>query len=401
MARILDCWELGNGLAYIEGLAISAKLMAKAGHDVRFAGRELAHAERIFGGRIKYYQAPTQVIPVPPQRQLSMPMTFADVLINLGLGDAGNLTARVRAWRHLFDGLKPDVIRCANAPGALLAARGTGIRTMVMGIGSLIPPDKSPLPLLRTWAKDAKPEAMAAREQALLGAMNQALDALAAPRIRSVGGLYAETDARLLYTYPELDEYGPRDDVEYSGAVQPGMGAAPQWPDLPGKKIFAYLEPFDGIHILLDALVATRLPALVYMAHAPEQLIQRYASSNVRIVQQPLDVVKAAALCDYGVSHGGHQIAATFLHAGKPQLAVPAYFPERVIAEKITAAGMGVYCPLRGGEIAAQLKRLLQDPSLADNTRAGAARIAHLNLENSIKRALDTVERLVAAGPRT
>lgn len=400
MARVLDCWELGNGLAYIEGLAISVKLMAKAGHDARFAGRDLAHAERVFGGRIKCYQAPTQVIPLAPQRQLPTPMTFADVLINLGFGDAGNVTGRVRAWRQLFDGIKPDVIRCANAPSALLAARGTGIRTMVMGIGSLIPPDQSPLPLLRSWAKHAKPEAMAAREQAVLSIMNQALDAVTAPRIASIGALYAEADARLLYTYPELDEYGPRDGVEYYGAVQPGMGEAPQWPDMPGKKIFAYLEPFEGIHVLLDALAATRLPVLVYMPHAPEQLVKRFGGSSLRIVQQPLDVVKAAALCDYGVSHGGHQIVATFLAAGKPQFSVPAYFPERVIAEKITSAGMGVYCPLKTGEIATQLSRLLQDTSLAEKARAAAARVTHLDIEYAIKGALGTFDKLVAAGPR-
>jgi len=401
MARILDCWEVGNGLAYIEGLAISAKIMAKKGHDVRFAGRDLSHAERIFGGRIKCYQAPTQVLPVPPQRQVEVPLTYADVLINLGFGDAGNVTGRVRAWRRLFDALKPDVIRCGNAPGAQLAARGTGIRSLAMGIGSLIPSDQSPLPVLRSWIKDAEPQQTAAREQRLLDNMNQALDAIQAPRLARVGALYAGADVRLLFTYPELDEYGPRGDVEYMGVIQPRTGDAPQWPDLPGKKVFAYLEAYEGIQVLLDALVATRLPVLVYMAHAPEQLLQRYAGGNLRIVQQPVDVTQAAALCDFGVSHGGHQIAASFLAAGKPQFAVPALFPERVIAEKLTAAGMGLFCRLRPEEIAGQLERLMQDASLGEKVRAAAARAAPLTVEHAATRTISLVEALAAAGPRT
>jgi hypothetical protein len=400
MARILDCWEIGNGLAYIEGLAISLKLMAKAGHDVHFAGRDLSHAERIFGGRIKCYQAPTQVVPVSAQRQIALALNFPDVLINLGFGDAGNVTGRVRAWRRLFDGIRPDVIRCGNAPGALLAARGTGIRTLFMGIASQIPPDRTPLPLLRTWIKDADPQQTAAREQAVLDAMNQALDAVQAPRLRSVGALYAEADERLVFSYPELDEYSPRQDVKYLGAIQPGMGEAPHWPDVPGKKIFAYLEAYPGIHVLLDALAATRLPVLAYMAHAPEELLQRYAGSNLRIVRQPLDLPNTAALCDYGVSHGGHQIASTFLAAGKPQLLVPSVFPERVAAEKLSAAGMAVYCRLRAADIAVQLRRLLQDASLAENARAGAARVAHLTIEHSIVETLGIIDRLIAAGPR-
>jgi len=400
MARILDCWEIGNGLAYIEGLAISAKLLAKKGHDVRFAGRDLSHAERIFGSRIRYYQAPTQVVPVAPHRQLRRPMNFADVLINLGLGSAGNMTARVRAWRRLFEGLKPDVVRCASAPGALLAARGTGIRTLVMGIGSLVPPNRTPLPLSRSWLKDGNDEAVAMRERQLQESMNVALDAIGAPRVAHIGALYAEADARLLFTYPELDEYGPRTDVEYLGVIQPGTGATPQWPDVPGKRIFAYLEAYEGISVLLETLAATHLPVLVYMAHAPESLLQRHAGSNLRIVTQPVNVVQAVALCDFGVSHGSHQIAASFLAAGKPQLAVPALLPERVIAERLAAAGVAGYSRLRADEIAQQLDRLRQDASLDERARAVASRVAALTLEQAVTRTIGIVEQLAAAGLR-
>lgn len=47
MARILMCWELGSGLAYIEGLTLAAKTFKKAGHEVLFAVRDLGHAGRL------------------------------------------------------------------------------------------------------------------------------------------------------------------------------------------------------------------------------------------------------------------------------------------------------------------------------------------------------------------
>src|ERR1041385_8529026 len=111
MARVLFCWELGNGLAYMEGLALGAKVISKAGHEVQFAVRDLTHAERLLGKHYKYYQAPTTVI--PNANPLPAPMTFADVLINLGYGRPDAVAGRVRAWRNLLDQVKPDIIRCA------------------------------------------------------------------------------------------------------------------------------------------------------------------------------------------------------------------------------------------------------------------------------------------------
>ena len=398
MARILDCWELGNGLAYIEGLALGARLMGKAGHEVLFAGRDLTHAERLLGGRIKYYQAPTQVIPV--NTPLPAPMTFADVLINLGYGNPDGVVARVRAWRNLMDHVKPDIIRCGHAPAALLAARGTGIRTMVLGIGFIVPPNSSPLPLLRTWAKNTNPERMATREQTVLAGMNRALDSIGAPRVASIGALYAETDVRLLYTYSELDEYGPRQDVRYMGNLQAALGEAPAWPEAPGKRIFAYLEPFKPISLVLQALADTRQPVLVYMPHTPEELLTKYAGTNVRITDRPLNLMQAATECDFGVNHGGHNIVATLLWAGKPQLALPTLFPERVIGEKVAAMGAGLVSQLQRQEMEQQLTRLLQDTGLADKARGFSQRVTGMSIEAGLKEFMACVEALVKAGPK-
>lgn len=398
MARILDCWELGNGLAYIEGLAVGAKLMAKAGHEVSLATRDLGHAERLYGRFAKYYQAPTQVIPV--STPLPAPMTFADVLINLGFGKPDAVAARVHAWRNLFDLVKPDIIRCAHAPGAMLAARGTGIRSIVLAIGFLVPPPRSPLPLLRTWATDANPERMAAREAMVLTGMNQGLDLISAPRLENLGSLYSDADHRLLYTYPELDDYGPRADVQYLGIFQSAAGEAPAWPDAPGKRIFAYLEAFKPIDAVLKALADSRQPTLVYMPHPPEELVKRYAGSHLRITDQPVNVMQAAKECALGVNHGGHNIAATLLWAGKPQVAVPTVFPERITGEKLAALGTGLVSRMDPQEFARQLSKLLQDTSFAEKAKAYGQRVEGLTMEAGIREFLTHLEAMVKAGPK-
>ena len=399
MARVLICWELGNGLAYIEGLSAAARVIAKAGHEVHFAVRDLTHAERLLGNRFPYYQAPTTVI--PSGLVLPNPMTFADVLINLGYGNPGAVIARVRAWRRLIELVKPDIVRCCHAPGALLAARGTSIRSLVVGIGFLVPPARSPLPLLRTWAKDAKPENMAAREQAVLDGMNQALAAIGAPKLGSIGALYGETDICELYTYPQLDDYGPREGVKYLGNFQGAMGAMPVWPEIPGQRIFAYLDINKLTPMLLKVLAATGQPVLAFLPHAPEELLKQYAGSNLKLTDQPLDVVKAAALCDLGVSYGGHNIAGSLLAAGKPQLAIPTVFPERVTGEKIAGLGAGVVSRWDEAELGGKLRQLLQDGGAArEKAQACAAQVAHLSMEYAVKEAVASVNALASAGPR-
>jgi UDP:flavonoid glycosyltransferase YjiC (YdhE family) len=398
MARVLFCWELGNGLAYMGSLTLIAAAVSKAGHEVHFAARDLTHVERLLGDRIPFYQAPTHV--TPPRLMLRRPMTFADLLINLGFSKPAAVASRARAWRSLFKLVQPDIVRCTHAPGALLAARGTGIRSIATGIGFLVPPTGSPLPLLRTWIKEADPHRMAAREHALLDSLNQALAAIDAPRLASVGALYGETDIRMLSTYPELDDYGPRDDVRYVGNFQPGMGAPPVWPNLPGKRIFAYLDPGKSIPMVLKALAASGQPVLAYLPHAPEELVKHYALGNLRLVDEPLDLAKTAALCDVGVSHGGHNIVGSFLAAGKPQLVLPNMFPEYVTAGKIAGLGVGLVSRWDEADISEKLRKLLHEAGINEQAKTLAARVAHLDMDHALREAVAAVDELATAGPR-
>lgn len=392
MARILMCWELGNGLAYIEGLTIAAKTFKKAGHEVIFAVRDLGHAERLLGGKFEFYQAPTQVFSLGAR--LPLPMTFADLLNNLGYGIPNNVAARVRAWRNLLDRVKPDIVRCAHSPGALLAARGTGIRTLPVGIGFLHPPAQSPLPNLRTWDKTAMPERMAAREQQVLAGMNQGLDAIGAPRVASVAALYNETDLCELYTYPELDDYGPRDNVKYLGNFQPGFGDTPAWPAHGGKRIFAYLQAFKLVPQALQAMADTGQSVLVYMPDASEELRARFAGSNLAFADGPLDITETAMQCDVGITHGGHNIVGSLMQAGKPQLCLPTLLPERLIAEKVAGLGTGLMTDVQFTDVREKLGRLLQEPDFTDKARALGGKLARYSVEAALKGALESIETL-------
>src|SRR5690348_1172403 len=115
MARILQCWELGDGYAYVEGFTSTARALKAAGHELGLAYRDLRHAERLVGADFELFQAPTPV--TPPQVTLKRPMTFADQLINADYGHAPRMLGRLRAWRTLIERFQPDVLRVLHSPG--------------------------------------------------------------------------------------------------------------------------------------------------------------------------------------------------------------------------------------------------------------------------------------------
>lgn len=392
MAKILQCWELGDGYAYVEGFTSTARVLKATGHELGLAYRDLKHAERLVGADFELFQAPTPI--TPPPATVKRPMTFADLLINADYGHTPRMLGRLRAWRTLMERFKPDVLRVLHAPGALLASRGLGIPTLVVGTGFLIPPPASPLPNLRPWLKDASPEAMLKRETRVLQEMNQALNTLGAPPLAQLSDLY-KVDRQEVYSLPDMDEYGPRQGVEYMGIYQPAGGAAPEWPQGNGTRVFAYLELFKELPGVLQALKDSGCSVLVFLAQIPVELRDKYQGSNLQFATRPLDMFATAKQCDFGVSHGGHNIASTLLLAGKPQLMLPMFLPERIAAEKVRALGAGLSAPLEAVKFAEVFARFLpQQAALAAKAGEYAARQPAADLKAMMQRMVGNIDNL-------
>ena len=393
MARILQCWELGDGYAYIEGFSAGARILKTAGHEVGLAYRDLKHAERVVGADFELFQAPS---PVSPARTpLNRPMTFADQMINVDYGDAGRMLGRVRAWRTLIERFKPDVLRVLHSPGALLASRGLGIPTLVVGTGFLIPPPVSPLPNLRPWIKEANPQAMLARETRVLNQMNLVLKTLDAPSLDKVSDLY-QVNLQEIYAFPEMDEYGPRQGVEYMGVYQPQGGETPVWPEGNGRRIFAYLELFKDLPGALQALKDSGCSVLVFLPRLPVELRDKYQGGNLKFADKPLDMFAAAKQCDFGVNHGGHNITTTLLLAGKPQLMLPMFLPERIVAGKVADMGAGIVSPLDPAKITEALTQLRQqETELAAKAKGFASRHSDYSFETMMQRVATNISAVV------
>src|SRR5689334_5778371 len=108
MAHFLLTWELGMGLGHLMRLRPIALGLEERGHKVSFAGRDLSQAPRAFqGSRVVLLPAPYKS---RPTNRIDIPVTFADILFNIGFGDELSLSAHIDAWRNLFDLVGPDAI---------------------------------------------------------------------------------------------------------------------------------------------------------------------------------------------------------------------------------------------------------------------------------------------------
>lgn len=383
-SNILLTWEFGEDLGHIARLRPVAAALRELGHRVFFASSKFRGTNRL--------PPWLDVLPAPAlpthtgSDRIREPATFADVLFNSGFTDAQALAGAVRAWRGLFGLVRPDAVVLDYSPLALLALQGTGIPSLLLGTGFACPPDQRPLPDIRAW-QNHYPERMRMTEDAVLAALNRQLVLQDQPELGSVGALFERADANCLATFPELDHYPGRSSpkAEYVGVWSELGGDAPAWPDGEGPRVFAYLKPFRGLPKLLDHLVASGLPCLVFLPASMD--VGRWQSETLSVVDQPLDMDRVTAECDLAILHAGHGSTARMLLAGKPILQLPFNVEQHHTAENTERLGAGLAMRLDQPmeEILAGFDRLAREDAFRQSAQAFAARYRAFNSQEAME----------------
>src|SRR5437870_405841 len=130
MSRVLIAWELGGNLGHVVYLRAVASALREQGHHVMFALRDLSKAAMLARAGFAFLPAPA---PVRTRRS----GTYASYAAMLGgevFPSAEAALVGALAWRSIFAAAQPQLLLADHAPIALLAARGTGIRTAVLGV---------------------------------------------------------------------------------------------------------------------------------------------------------------------------------------------------------------------------------------------------------------------------
>jgi UDP:flavonoid glycosyltransferase YjiC (YdhE family) len=370
-----------------------AEALHRHGHRVSFIVRECLPAERLLDPEnFRWFQAPYQNEAVPDPRLPTR--NLAEVMHNTGFHASANLAGRVRAWRRLFALLDPDLLVFDHSPTALLAARGLSIPRVVLGTGFGIPPAVSPFPAFA--ADDAGPD-LAASEARVTVTVNEALQSLGESPIARLADIYtAETN--VFFTFRELDHYQERDAADYWGPTQQDAGVTPVWSPGDGKRVFAYMKPFDTLAALLTTLRDAGHPTLIYLGKGAEDIRRGFEGGNLAFSDRPVDLRAAVAGADLMVCHSGHGTISAALLAGKPLLLLPLNMEQRMLSARVIEAGAGLAAPALAPEgMRQKFQRLMAEPAFTEAARAFAERYASLNVETIPERFTALAERLIAS----
>jgi hypothetical protein len=377
MKKIVLVWELGGGIGHLAMLRCIAEALLEHGCEMTVISRDVGLADRIFHPLcVRLLQAPLN----PPMTGTISPMlTFGHILHNIGFGDAAALAITVRAWRQISKELQPDAVIFDHSPTALLASRGESFARLTVGTGFFLPPLNSPLGPFEAW--DAKcMETLRQDEVPALHAVNKVLTHTGRTSLEHLSDLYRDTNDNLLCTYPELDHYGPRVGAKYYGANVPPPGIPPDWPAVPGPRVFAYLKPTEDYVKLLSALDRLGFPTLVSCMGIPSNIYQQFTTPALRFAAGPVDMRRVATECDIGITNGSHSTTIDLLLAGKPIIQVPLTREQLVVAQNTHRLGGGIILlPDARDHLDGAVRHVLYDPSYA--IAAGGFAVRHRYLD--------------------
>ena len=379
MSGILCVWELGAGYGHLGRLLPIALQLRERGHEVVFALRDLTHAEAFLGRRgFRLLQSPTWM---GERRGGDAPLNYAEILDNFGFRDEAGLTGMVKAWRELYALTRPDLLLVDHAPTALLAARGLGIRSALLGSGFASPPRTSPMPSIRPWLET--PEALLAeRETRVLSTINGLARALGIRPLDTLADLF-EVEEDFLCTFPELDPYS-RTGARYWGPVFAAEeGVTPVWPQGSTERIFAYLVPrYRDFDRVMDQLVALPYRSLVHAPGLTDKQIKKYQTRNVTLSPEPVHIMRASRECELVICHGGTSTCAAALLAARPLLVLHMQIEQLLVAQGLVDRGLAktVNPESRNPNYRQMIRDILSDARFAERAREFTVKYAHFDL---------------------
>ena len=395
MSRIFFVWELGEGYGHLNRLLPVAAALGERGHDIVVAARHLPRAGATFGRR-GFTILPAPIWPGRPSKRLPMAMTYAEILLRFGFLDPDGLCAMVRAWRGLYDFVRPDLVVADHAPTALLAARGLDVPRALLATGFSAPPREVPMPSMQPW-QDVPRARLAAAEVPVLEAVGRVAGELGLPPLTALADIF-DIEEVFLCTFAALDHYGPREGVRYRGPIfSSPNGLDPEWPAREGPRLFVYLSGgYRPVNVVFEALRAVGYPTLAYLRECSRSRARKLSSENVRIASRPLDLGRVLETATGVISHGGHGATASTLLAGRPLLILPRNLEQRLLAHRARAGG--AILTLRRGktpDIGAEIRRLAEDPGVATAARAFAEAHRHFDGAAQIEAIADRCEALL------
>jgi UDP:flavonoid glycosyltransferase YjiC (YdhE family) len=312
---------------------------ARRGIEPMLAVRDLHAAAQVPAFAVPLVlQAP--FLPYGPFNAGFNAISYPEILLEAGFGNAATLDFLVRAWRSLFRLGQVDGLVADFSPAAMLAARLDRIPVLHLGDGFTIPPDDKRLHTFNSVGANADSRIRDASER-VLACANTVLQGGGAAPLQSVADLHAAADT-VLATYPELDHYrGCARSTGFFGHFEIPAEDNAGWRPVPGPRILAYLKP-TAPEFEATVEVLRRLPAQTRI-YASGMVRANDSASGVGLAWHAAPIAFAAAVggADMVVSNAGHGATCATLLAGKPLCLLPTVHEQLLTARNVEAVGAG------------------------------------------------------------
>ena len=251
---------------------------------------------------------------------------------------------------------------------------------------------------------DLAPGQLDALENEALASINAVLGHFDQAPLNAMANLFDVAEDTLL-GFPELDHYADRGPARYWGNLpDAGIGDAPAWPKLPGKRIFAYLRSGPTHHeAALAALHALGLPSVVFFPDAPAALLARYAAPHLAFSATPLDLARTSSEADAAVLYAAMSTMTSFLLRGKPVLMLPGHLEQFLLARRVEEMGAGLLMnpeqpPV---DLEHKLRRILFEPDFALNAQAFARKYSNFPQDAVIAHLIRCIEEIAGTTVET
>lgn len=380
MLGALLAWEGGNGRGHI----VTLKAVAEAVSD-RFTF-DAALCRLDFADELSQFCQPVQgpLLPRLNQHRIAQgnpPMsTWGEFMGDIGFRDTLILQERFTWWQSVMRDCDISLLIAANAPCALMAARGLGIPSVAVGTGYFLPPaNMATFPILLPQNSVRIHD-----EAEIVGTVNSVARDFNIPELASLPEVYAATD-QLAFTLEMLDPYTewrnqPLLAPIIGGEVERASG---------GDEIFVYFSTReasdDGLAAALENL---GVPVRAFCPGLEEEELTALARKGVMVERAPVPIDLIAKRSRLLVHAGQHGILCAGLAAGLPQVTVPDQ-AERLYNSE-AAAARGVSAILRKPERSAEVLRktildAYENVSMARNAKDVAADLAPVFQESRRK----------------
>lgn len=320
------------------------QLVIQNGHQVHMAAPSAGQVDRLLGDVLgaNVWQAPRPLRDVGAAH--ANPKSWPELLLQLGYGDAAQLSGVVKAWINVLTSSRASVVIADYAPGIQLAARVLGIPVIEAGGGFCVPP-LSPVQCF-PGVEGQNPAIAKKAEESLCIAFNALHRKLGSTDTLSSLAEYARWPAqRVVLSSSVLDHYGERTDVKYLGLLglmteqtdvqsrctSPDAGVAP-------VSVIGYLKPgTPGLPLLIDQLAEAGGSVRLFVPGADPSL----GRGQVKVVNQPFDFAREFAVADVYLSNGGLNGVGQALHYGCRPVVAPMQAEQVAMARILVRKKLG------------------------------------------------------------